>query len=405
MPSKTSTRMYSLPVSALGCNRRLAKRAAVIVTAALWVVALPAAAQYGDAKLGADLLRERQCTTCHSVLGQGANLAPDLARRSMRNFTPAALAAQIWNHGPKMWAAIEARNITIEPLSEEDANNLFAYFFALRFFDPPGDAGRGKRTFDSKRCSDCHKPSRESEGGVDPPIPELPLAGSPIDWAQQMWNHATRMLDEMRKRGISWPRFTVQEMVDVLVYLDNLPGTERRQLDLVFAGPEVGERLFRDKGCNECHSLGARESGKIDLLRRVQGIETLTEFAVDMWNHGRQMQQKAQRTGKPFPDFDGDEMSQLVSYLFARRYFEQTGNASRGARVFNQKNCTACHGVTGSGAPDLSARKGEYSAPMLMAAFWGHGPRMLSEMRRRNLPWPQLTGEQMIDLIAHLNSD
>lgn len=384
------------------------KRATGVLLAAavaLLLAAPRAVAQYGDAKLGADLLRERQCTTCHSVLGEGASLAPDLARRSTRDFTPAALAAQIWNHGPKMWAAIEASNLTIEPLDTEDANNLFAYFFALRFFDPAGDAGRGKRVFDAKKCSECHKPSRDSEGGVGPPIAELPLTASPIEWAQQMWNHSTRMLEEMRKRGISWPRFTVQEMVDLLVYLENLPGGPNRGVNLLLAGPETGERLFREKGCTECHALGSRQAGKIDLLRRMKGMETLTAFAVDMWNHGGQMQQRAQQTGQPFPVFESDEMSQLVSYLFARRYFEQAGNAARGAKLFNQKNCTVCHGVAGSGAPDLSAKKGQYSAAMLTSAFWRHGPKMLAEMQRRNLPWPELSGAQMADLIAHLNAN
>jgi hypothetical protein len=30
---------------------------------------------------------------------------------------------------------------------------------------------------------------------------------------------------------------------------------------------------------------------------------------------------------------------------------------------------------------------------------------MLAEMQRRNLPWPELTGAQMADLIAHLNAN
>lgn len=404
MPSKTSILMCSQPAS-VSASRRAAATATMALFLLLCLVAAPrAAAQYGDARLGAELLRSRQCIDCHSVMGKGGGAAPDLARRSMRDFTPAALAAQIWNHGPKMWAAIEARNLTIEPLSADDANNLFAYFYALRFFDPPGDAGRGKRVFDAKKCSECHKAARDSEGGIGPPIAELPRTATPIEWAQQMWNHSSRMLEEMQKRGISWPTFTVREMVDLLVYLDNLPGGPNRELNMLLAGPETGERLFREKGCAECHSLGASEAGKIDLLRRMQGMETLTAFAVDMWNHGGQMQQQAQRTGKPFPMFERDEMSELVSFLFARRYFEQTGNASRGASVFNRKNCAACHGVAGSGAPDLSAKAGQYSAPMLTSAFWRHGPRMLVEMQRRSLPWPELTGAQMADLIAHLNT-
>ena len=403
MPSKTSIRMYSRPASVLGYKPAAG---VLFATVLAFVLATPCAwAQYGDARLGADLLSERKCTACHSILGKGGGSAPDLARRSTRDFTPAALAAQMWNHGPTMWAAIAAANITIEPLSGDDVNNLFAYFFALRFFDPPGDAGRGKRVFERKRCGDCHAQGASAESKPGPSVSQMPSVDNPVEWAQQMWNHSTKMREEMRNRGISWPRFTVQEMVDLLVYIGNIPGTPRRQSDLVFAGPETGERLFQEKGCDNCHTLGSAESGKVDLLGRGPSVTTLTGFAVNMWNHGDRMQERARQTGRAIPEFAADEMSQLVSYLFARRYFSESGNPRRGERLFREKNCLACHGQAGSGAPDLSARKGQFSPAMLASALWHHGPKMLAEMQRRNLPWPEFTGTQMSDLIAHLNAN
>ena len=397
-------RRYRAPLGVAHAGRA----SAGLITAALALLlsAPPSAsAQYGDAQLGADLLRERKCTTCHSILGQGGGSAPDLARRSTRDFTPAALAAQMWNHGPAMWQAIAAANITIEPLSGDDVNNLFAYFYSLRFFDPPGDAARGKRIFEGKRCSECHGSGSSASSKPGPSISEMPAVDNPVEWAQQMWNHSTKMREEMRNRGISWPRFTVQEMVDLLVYIGNLPGTSRRQSDLVFAGPETGERLFKEKGCVNCHTLGSAEPGKVDLLGRGPSFTTLTGFAVNMWNHGGRMQERARQTGRAIPEFAADEMSQLVSYLFARRYFTESGNAPRGERLFREKNCAACHGQAGSGAPDLSARKGQFSPATLASALWRHGPKMLAEMQSRNLSWPELTGAQMSDLIAHLNAN
>ena len=41
-------------------------------------------------------------------------------------------------------------------LSEQQAADLFVYFFAARYFEQPGDAKRGQRVFLGKRCGECH---------------------------------------------------------------------------------------------------------------------------------------------------------------------------------------------------------------------------------------------------------
>ena len=39
---------------------------------------------------------------CHPIDGPGGTLSPDLARRSVRLYTPELLASVMWNHGPTM---------------------------------------------------------------------------------------------------------------------------------------------------------------------------------------------------------------------------------------------------------------------------------------------------------------
>jgi mono/diheme cytochrome c family protein len=55
-------------------------------------------AEPGNSRQGANLLRAKGCTGCHSVDGKGGNGAPDLS--TVRHLhSPAAVIASMWNHG------------------------------------------------------------------------------------------------------------------------------------------------------------------------------------------------------------------------------------------------------------------------------------------------------------------
>src|SRR6202047_4817337 len=90
-----------------------------------------------DSAHGERLFENLACIQCHSLNGKGGSTAPDLGRLVDRNFTPAALAATMWNHAPSMWAAMRARGIGIGDLDAQAAADLFAYFYSTRFFDRP----------------------------------------------------------------------------------------------------------------------------------------------------------------------------------------------------------------------------------------------------------------------------
>ena len=96
-------------------------------------------------------------------------------------------------------------------------------------------------------------------------------------------------------------------------------------------------------------------------------------------------------------------MSNLIAYLFAKRYFEEQGNARAGRRLFTTKKCALCHDQAGSGAPSLQAKRGQFSAPQMASALWQHGPAMLATMEKRGTRWPHFTGSEMADVIAFLN--
>src|SRR5438477_11553494 len=94
----------------------------------------------GDARRGAELFQTEQCVQCHSLNGRGGTMAPDLAKRIDRDYSPAVMASLMWNHVPDMWAAMTKQGIVKRAMPAEAAADLFAYFVSARYFEKPGDA-------------------------------------------------------------------------------------------------------------------------------------------------------------------------------------------------------------------------------------------------------------------------
>ncbi|HZT28409.1 MAG TPA: cytochrome c [Bryobacteraceae bacterium] len=343
----------------------------------------------GDSQRGRELFRSESCVQCHSINGQGGKVAPDLGRRVDRDFTPAVLASTMWNHAPTMWSAMRSQGVEKRQLSEQAAADLFAYFYSTRFFDKPGDAGRGKQLFSAHHCAECHGIATPKESGAKP-VAQWTALGHPIILVQAMWNHAANMRAAFAQKKIPWQQLTSQELTDILVYLRNLPETRNLPAGFEYPPAQGGDALFQSKGCIKCHV------GRLALENRLRDL-TLTDIAVDMWNHAPRM--------KPAPPaLEQDEMRKIVSYLWVRQFFRGGGSATRGKRVFTEKNCATCHNNPSSGAPNLAAKKGSFSTISMVAALWDHGPGMLAQMQAKNLPWPQFDARQMSDLIAYLNA-
>jgi mono/diheme cytochrome c family protein len=351
--------------------------------------ALAASVAPGDARRGERLFQTEQCIQCHSLNGRGGSMAPDLARQIDRNYTPAVMASLMWNHAPDMWAAMKKQGIVKAELSPGSAADLFAYFVSARYFDKPGDAARGKQAFAAKHCAECHGINNTSLAGA-PPVVRWESLADPVVLAQQMWNHGARMREEFGKKKVAWVQLTAQELTDMLVYLQNLPETKGVERSFAFTPSDAGQALFQSKGCAGCHV------GAMALENRLRN-QTLTEIAVDMWNHQPNMKQ-------PPPTLTPEEMRQIVGYVWERQYFRGEGSADHGKRVFAGQKCATCHESASGGAPKLAKGKDAYSDITIISALWDHGPRMLDLMTQQKLAWPRFTAQQMSDVIAYLNS-
>ncbi len=372
-------------------------KAAGLIALLLTLASAAEAQPPGDARRGGVIFRERGCLDCHSFQGAGAGSAPDLSRRPGGEYTPARLTALIWNHAPTMWRAMRQKNMAVPALEPREVGDLFTYFYSARFFEPAGDAARGKAAFTAKNCAACHAPNAQLTG---PPISEWNEVADPVAWVREMWNHSATMAEKMRAKRLAYPRLSGQELADLLVYFKNLPAARSRSASFSSADPEEGKRVFDQKGCLNCHVLRDRQAGKVTLPAADRPFQSLADIAADMWNHAPEMQRRAKAGTAAFPTFTGSEMNNLVGYLFWVGYFDEKGDPNRGQRVFTAKLCADCH-TSGPGPDLLAAFQGKASPTTITSALWKH-PAMLNAFESQRKPWPQFAGAEMADMIAYL---
>lgn len=310
-------------------------------------------------------------------------MASDLGQRLDRDFTPVGLASRMWNHAPEMWSAMRQAQIEIPQLTEEDGADLFAFFYARRFFERRGDAARGKAAFDNK-CASCH--AAQSAGK---PVSEWTSLADSVEIAQRLWNHAPGMQKVLESKARRWPELTSIELTDLLVYVQNLPATRSNAFTFNLPTGGRGKELLEAKGCKGCHKGASGLEGRL-------GDRTLTDLAASMWNHAPKMREQA-------AVLSADEMREILAYVWGTDFLRSRSDGGRGNRVFASQ-CGSCHGKPSTGAPDLKAATRSYNAVTLVWALWTHGPNMLKVAEEKKMRWPTLSEEDMGQLIAFLNS-
>ncbi|HYW46389.1 MAG TPA: c-type cytochrome [Bryobacteraceae bacterium] len=344
----------------------------------------------GDSGRGARIFESEQCIRCHAINGRGGKMGLDFGRAMSRSYTPARFASTMWNHAPVMWGAIGAAKIRMPKLAPRDAADLFAFFYSSRFFDRPGEVARGQGAFDGKHCGGCHGITDSRAEGA-PPVAKWESLADPVLLVRQMWNHSFRMRLAFARRNLEWQALTSGELDDILTYLRSLPETQHLVSRFSNTSDENGHRVFESKGCVNCHT------GKLALENRLHDM-TLTDIAVDMWNHAPRMMEQP-------PTLSAEEMRQLLSFLWMRQFVSPGGDIAEGKRVFSERRCGDCHFGGAHGAPQLPGQARRYSEVTIISALWQHGPQMLNRMKQAGIGWPQFGNPQeLANLIAFLNS-
>ena len=267
----------------------------------------------------------------------------------------------------------------------------------------PGNPLEGSRLFSEKGCLRCH--AINGVGGVGgPDLGQGILKRSLLDIAGVMWNHSPGMAHVIEERRAARPVFQAPEMASLLSFLYYI-GSLDAPGDAV-----TGERLFREKQCQTCHSLGGKGGKQGPALDGYSRYASPIYLSVGLWNHGKAMAGVMEALRVSRPTFDKNNIPDLFAYIrsfgrSAERIYAQPGSPRNGEKLFVQKHCIECHSVTPQGDPtraNLRARLIKGSLMTIAGAMWNHGPKMWADMARRGVPLSTLTAEEMSDIIGYL---
>jgi mono/diheme cytochrome c family protein len=180
-----------------------------------------------------------------------------------------------------------------------------------------------------------------------------------------------------------------------------------QMLSLQAADSERGEKLFHTQGCIQCHAINGR-GGTVapDLGRRIARSYTPALLASTMWNHAPSMWSVMRRQGIERQDLAPQDVADLFAFFSSSRFFDKPGDAARGKQVFQQNRCSECHGIESSpgAAPPVAKWQGLGDPIALAESMWNHAGRMKQEFASRNLAWPELTSQQLSDVLVYLRN-
>jgi molybdopterin-containing oxidoreductase family membrane subunit len=355
---------------------------------------------------GARLFVEKGCVRCHALADDEARVGPDLGRIHFRG-TIMDLAGAFWNHSPVMREKMADLRIQPPQLDSREMTDLVAFLTAYRYYltevGQPGNPAAGKAVFAAKGCSRCHGANAWDKPGPD--LTRYRGRFSATFVAQAMWNHGGEMAAVMRRQGVPWPRFAGREMGDLLAYLQ--AGNEGSTQERVYfepGSPRRGREAFTSRRCIDCHSIaGAGGHAGPDLARSGEFIGSISAIAGLLWNHSQGMTAEFARRGIARVTFSGQEMADILAYLYFVNYANVRGAPDRGGLLFVKK-CSPCHSIGGGKrvGPDLASASQLDEPIAIMAAMWNHAPTMERELRTRNQPWPRLEIGDAADLASFL---
>lgn len=257
-------------------------------------------AEPGRPKIGKELFVQKKCSVCHSVWGEGGKVSNDLGRRELR-FSLTEIAGKIWSYSGAMRQGMIKIHIPFPTFTPKEMADLISYLYFIQFYDERGDFQKGKRLYREKECIYCHVLEGEGEK-IGPDLSETDAIFSPITFASAMWNHAIVMEGMLGEMNLSWPRFSGNEMRDLVGYIQGASEASRQARSQRKPTPSKstpvvlskdtfnlelarqGEKLYRDKACLACHSFEENSrlmGGGLKNITKTRDLEWLFSFIKD----------------------------------------------------------------------------------------------------------------------------
>jgi cytochrome c2 len=181
---------------------------------------------WGNPKEGRKVYAQKGCGKCHAINDVGPKIGPDLGKPPKKPQSVTQIAGVMWNHAPEMRKAAKEKGIRWESFKGSEMRDLIAYLYFLRMLDQPGNVRRGELLFDEKQCSTCHALAGQGSK-IASDLSQWKQLGSPILWAEIMWQHAVEMEEKMRDLGLSWPKFKDNEIIDLIAFIRSQAAGEK----------------------------------------------------------------------------------------------------------------------------------------------------------------------------------
>ena len=260
----------------------------------------------GDAKRGAELFVAKACVRCHQVRGVGGVFGPDLDQHAVGS--PVMLAAAMWNHLPVMMEQRAAQGLRHSGFTASEFRDVIAHIEGPErelprdaLFVTAGQADRGRRVFDEKRCGACHR-VRGIGGDVGPDLGRDVVYASVLDFAAALWNKGPEMITAMRRQGIVPPSLSPQEMADLVgfFYAGRYFGDGGRS--------DRGRQLVNSGRCGGCHRT-------VD-LPGPRGLASPASVLASLWNHILREVPLGQQSGA-WPRLSAEDAADIAAYLLA----------------------------------------------------------------------------------------
>jgi mono/diheme cytochrome c family protein len=243
---------------------------------------------------------------------------------------------------------------------------------------------------------------------VGPDLGRIQANRSFNDLAAAMWNHLPAMAVSMKEQRQPFPRLGAIEAGDLIAFLF----TQNYFDGLGHA--DAGKKLFTKKGCILCHQIGGVGGVLGPSLDAVGQTGAPINLAAAMWNHGPAMAEAMRAQGIERPHLSASELRDLVAYLRAAAPERAggpmsilPGRVNEGRDLFGKKQCIKCHSIQGKGGnigPDLGKRGLYRNLVDFAAAMWNKAPAMINAIKIRKFTVPQLSAEEMADIVAYLRS-
>jgi cytochrome c2 len=349
---------------------------------------------------GRKVFEAKHCNQCHSIFERERKIGPKLkSSRFYGSFLD--IFSLLWNHAPAMAVQMRREVLDRPTFSTTELNELVSFLYMLPYLGEPGDAGHGEALLESKFCFKCH--SLGKKGRRDgTPLDSLAVYQSAVVLLQRMWNHGPEMIGRMATTGTAIPTFSGNEMADIFAALTKGTEEKGKKVFLGVGKAENGEKLFTDKGCIKCHSIFGKGGKQAPDLGKTVAQSNVTKLTTQIWNHVGRMRQLYNREKLQWPNFAETEMNDLIVFLYSLNYLDKPGDAAKGEKIFTQKKCIACHFKTLEDRQKLLGAVKAINTTQFGAELWNHTSAMEAAMVTQGVPWPEMTGAQLRDVLAFL---